>query len=134
MNTASLSKNITLKHAFINNKKHIVLEFINDRQIDTILSNIEVAKWDESLQKYCVPNTKNNIDMLFKIFRGIAWINVKYFFTNKPTYVGHENLNIQSIREREISRGYRVCPESYFQKLELKKYAYNTAKVYVSCF
>ena len=134
MRTDTFNKNITLKHAFINNKKYIALEFINDRQIDTILSNIEVVQWDEDLQKYCLPNNKRNLDMLFRIFRGIAWVNVKYFFTNKPTYEGHDNLNIQSIREREIGKGYRVCPESYFQKLELRKYAYNTAKVYVSCF
>src|SRR5690606_4712797 len=32
------------------------------------------------------------------------------------------------------AEGYRRCPESYLLKLELKRYANNTVKTYVSCF
>ncbi|WP_394347002.1 site-specific tyrosine recombinase/integron integrase [Winogradskyella tangerina] len=37
-------------------------------------------------------------------------------------------------RKREKPTGYRHCPESYLDKLELKRYANNTVKSYVSCF
>jgi integrase/recombinase XerD len=37
--------------------------------------------------------------------------------------------NIDDLRNK-----FSKIPESYFQKLELKKYAYMTAKNYASCF
>src|SRR5690554_6189329 len=37
-------------------------------------------------------------------------------------------------RSRKVAPGYKVCPEEYLLKLELKCYANNTVKTYVNCF
>lgn len=53
-----------------------------------------------------------------------------------------KNINIKSehagdiswIKQRNLPVGYKACPDTYLQKLELKKYATNTIKTYVACF
>lgn len=81
-----------------------------------------------------VLNKKENLEAIFRKFRGIAWINCQYFFPNRPVNKGHQNLDINHFRKRELPEGYRRCPEAYLQKLELRKYAYNTARTYISLF
>lgn len=56
------------------------------------------------------------------------------FFPNKPVNKGREDLDINHFRKRELPEGYKKCPEAYLQKLELRKYAYNTARTYISLF
>ena len=46
----------------------------------------------------------------------------------------NEPVDVNWFRKRRVEPGYRVCPEAYLQKLELKKYANNTVRSYVSSF
>ena len=81
-----------------------------------------------------LPNNKENLDAIFKQFRGVAWVNTAHFFTNKPISTNTEKMDIQWFRNRQPKPNYRCCPEEYLLKLELKKYANNTVKTYVVCF
>lgn len=38
------------------------------------------------------------------------------------------------LSKRNLPVGYKACPDTYLQKLELKKYATSTIKTYVACF
>ena len=127
-------KYITLKHLLIQGDRYIGLEYIKDKVIDALVAQLKDCRWSEEYETYCVRNTSYNLSKIFSAFRGVAWLNTKYFFTNKPLHKGAEKLDIQYLRLRKVSPNYRVCPESYFQKLELRRYAYNTAKTYVFCF
>jgi hypothetical protein len=79
-------------------------------------------------------NNKENLDKIFKKFRGVAWVDCRSFFPNKPINKGNEDLSVDYFRKRELSKGRKRCPEEYPQKLELRKYAFNTAKTYISLF
>ena len=81
-----------------------------------------------------LPNNKQNLDAIFKQFRGVVWVNTSSFFSNKPINTIGEKINVDWFRKRVIKPGYRSCPEEYLLKLELKKYANNTVKTYVACF
>ena len=64
-------------------------------------------------------------------------LEAQYFFTNRPLHdpvSKQKQFSIQSYRERTVDPGYHTCPEEYLLKLELKKYAENTAKTYVGMF
>ncbi|WP_338150235.1 tyrosine-type recombinase/integrase [Eudoraea chungangensis] len=83
---------------------------------------------------YFLPNTKENIQLIFKLFKGVAWINGNYFFhnkalPNKPSKGSFKRQNHRNSRGQE-----QLCPNEYLEKLELKKYAPNTARIYISCF
>ena len=127
-------KYITLKHLHIDGQKQIGFQYSFDKVIDALIKQVDGIQWSEEFSMYYVKNKKDNLSYIFKLFKGIAWVNTTYFFPNKPVHNGAESLNVQSFRERSIDPGYKACPESFLQKLELRKYAFNTAKVYISCF
>jgi len=83
---------------------------------------------------YYILNTKDNIDLIFKTFYGVAWVNGNFFFKDKIINPNNPDLNLEHYRNRKLKDGYKRCPESYLLKLELKRYAPNTVKNYVSNF
>lgn len=126
---AQKTRSITLKHLFIHNKKQIGIQFYPDKVIHAIIKSITGVKWSEAYQMVYVANTRRNFDSIMQAFKGIAWVNLTYFARNKPVNRHGEDLNIDDLRKK-----YPRIPEAYFQKLELKKYSYNTACNYTSCF
>ncbi|MFY0687649.1 MAG: tyrosine-type recombinase/integrase [Cyclobacteriaceae bacterium] len=81
-----------------------------------------------------VPNTKPHLDEIFERFRGIALINCTNFFPNRPINPGNYELSVDHFRNRNPIPGRKYCPEEFYQKLEVRKYAMNTARVYISHF
>ncbi|MDT0651505.1 site-specific tyrosine recombinase/integron integrase [Autumnicola edwardsiae] len=63
-----------------------------------------------------------------------AWINSNYFFPKSDFGRENDSFDVQWFRNREKSEGLKTCPEAYLAKLELKHYANNTVRTYVSCF
>ncbi|WKV11803.1 site-specific tyrosine recombinase/integron integrase [Marivirga harenae] len=124
-----IQKQITLKHLLINNEKKIGIQFYPDKVIQALIKSLENVKWSEKYQMVYVPNTQQNFYSILKTFKGVAWVNMRYFARNKSFNTNGQDLNIDDLRKR-----FTKIPESYFQKLELKKYAYMTAKNYTSCF
>ncbi len=130
-------KNITLKHLLINGEKKIGLQFYPDKVVQALVKSLPDVKWSNKFNMVFIPNNKANLDSIYTTFKGVAWVDGKYFFTNRPLkqpVIESKLINIQSFRERTITKGYKTCPESYLQKLELKKYAMSTAKTYVGMF
>ncbi|MBE9489828.1 MAG: tyrosine-type recombinase/integrase [Bacteroidetes bacterium] len=79
-------------------------------------------------------NNRANLGSIFNLFRGVAWINTKYFFKKSLSKNLEETFDVNWFRNRERSSGYKFCPEIYLQKLEIKRYANNTVRTYISCF
>jgi site-specific recombinase XerD len=79
-------------------------------------------------------NTKQNLNQIFEIFNGVVWINCNYFFDKSNTKETNLPIDITWFRKRQLPATYRVCPNNYLDKLELRKYANNTVKTYVTSF
>lgn len=126
--------NITLKHLLINEQKHIGLQFHPNKQIENIVSRLPDCTWNEHFRMYSIPNSKDNFNLIFDTFRGIAWINGTHFFSGRKQMKKNEGINLDSYRKRTTKINYRTCPEEYLQKLEFKRYSINTARTYISCF
>ncbi len=127
-------RQITLKHLLINEQKMIGLQFYTDKVIQALVKELPNPRWSDQYQMVYVVNTKQNLDIIFRTFRGVAWVNGRYFFANCPVSSGKRKLNVDYYRKRELPEGYRRCPEEYLQKLELRKYATNTARTYIGLF
>ena len=127
-------KSITLKHLSIDNQPCIGLQFRANRDLHEKVNLLPNVKWSENYQMYFVPNTKENIQLIYKVFKGVAWINGNYFFHNKPLANKTGNTNFNREDHSKFSSQARLCPDDYLEKLELKKYAPNTARIYISCF
>ena len=128
------NKYIALKHLLIENKKFIGLKFNSDKVLNSLIKELDGIIWNNEFNMYCLSNNKKNLDAIFNLFRGVAWINTNYFFQKSNSKGLDEDFDVQWFRNRQKPKGYKFCPESFLEKLELKQYANNTVKTYVSCF
>ena len=128
------TKQITLKNLLIEDVKQIGIQFYPDKIIQALVKGLPSPKWSKEFDMVYLENTKTNLNLVFQTFRGVAWINCNHFFTNKPINNGNETPDVSWYRNRIIPDGFRCCPEEYLLKLELKKYALNTVRIYVSFF
>lgn len=127
-------KSITLKHLLIADSKCIGIQFHPDKVIHALLKELPNIKWSKEFSLAYVPNTKDNLNLIYQKFRGVAWVNTNYFFAHRRLNNDNEEINVDWFRKRKLPVGYRPCPEEYLLKLELKRYANNTAKTYINCF
>ena len=127
-------KTVTLKHIYYKETRWIGLKFYPDKVLQALVKTLPSPKWHQESGCVIIKNTKGNLSRVFNMFKGVAWVNCKHFFTNKPVNTHNPILSVDCLRKRKLPQGYRICPEDYFQKLELRKYSLNTAKAYVACF
>ena len=127
-------KSITLKHLLINGTRCIGIQFQPDKVVNALLKELPNIKWSNDFNLPYVPNTKANIGLIYQKFRGVAWVNTNYFFSHRRISNDNEEINVDWFRRRKLPEGYRSCPDEYLLKLELKRYANNTAKTYIQCF
>lgn len=125
---------ITLKHLLIKQEKQIGLKFNSDKMIQTVIKGLPDVKWSNQFGMAYLKNNSKNIELIFNDFKGIAWVNGSHFFHKKRNAKGLEQISVDSYRKRDLPEGYRVCPEEFLQKLELRHYAINTAKTYIQLF
>jgi len=124
---------ISLRHLLIDHVKMIGLVFPPNKLLQKLMKTLPSIKWSKKYNIVYVINSSENLTQIFDTFIGIAWVDTRLFFTDKPQ-TGNQELNIDYYRKRKLDKNYRACPESYLLKLELKRYAYNTAKTYISLF
>ena len=127
-------KFITLKNLIIRQERCIGLKYYTDKVVQALMNNLPEVKWSEEFGMNYLVNTPGNLDLLFSTFRGIAWINCNHFYARNSFGRQLEPVDVEWFRKRGLIEGKRCCPESYLAKLELKCYANNTVKTYVSCF
>jgi len=128
------TKNIKLKHLLINEQKQIGILFYPDKVIHALIKELPLPKWSDTYGMVYITNNQSNLNAIFEKFRGVSWINCTHFFPNKPANKGNVELSVDSFRKRPHKKDWRFCPEEYYLKLELRKYAINTAKTYISLF
>ncbi len=130
----SISRRITLKHLLVDENKCIAFLYYDDPVLQSLVKDLPGYAWSKEHNLPYIPNNKKNLTAVFNTFRGIAWVNTNYFFKISPTKADTISLDLDYYRNRKLPKEYRSCPESFYKKLELKKYALNTAKTYISCF
>ncbi|WP_339729555.1 site-specific tyrosine recombinase/integron integrase [Maribacter stanieri] len=127
-------RSVTLKHLLIQERRYIGLQFNTDKVIHALVKQLPDVKWSNTYNMAYILNTKQNLDEIFKIFNGVVWVNCNHFFDRNIAKEHNETIDITWFRKRELPSTYRVCPLSYLDKLELRKYANNTVKTYVNAF
>jgi len=130
---------ITLRHILVNKRKCIGLQFFPHPTIHTLVKSLESVNWSVEFKMVYIPNTHTHFYSLFRIFKGIAWINCRYFMRNKPVHEGAEEVDLSSMMPKRIKNDEAITeqhhfPIEYIKHLELKRYSINTARIYVSLF
>ena len=127
--------NITLRHYLIQDEKCIGILYYPNKAIQSLVDGLPGMAWSDEYQVHYIKNSEENVELIFRTFRGVAWINAKYFFLNRPVSTkGGQRGDISWVERRKTAEGYRVCPKEYLEKLELKRYSDSTIRTYVNCF
>lgn len=74
---------ITLKHLIIKEEKHIDLQVSANKAIHAIIESQNIFHWNDWLNMYNAPNNKENLNLIFDSFKGVAWINGAHFYEGK---------------------------------------------------
>lgn len=128
------NKVVHLKNLLIDEVKQIGIQFYPDKVLELAVHSIKGVQKSEVYSLYYVQNTPENLQLIFYAFQGIAWVNTNRLFLNKLIHDGNENLNLDKYRKKIYKKDYVKCPEEFLQKLELKHYAQNTARIYIGMF
>ena len=130
-------KRVTLKHVVINNKKMIGMQFYPDKVLQALIKQLPSAKWHNEANLACILNSPQNLSLIYFTFKGVAYIDGKYFYRNKPLtepVIPAKQVTLSSFLDRKPLPGYRACPQEYIEKLVIKRYSLSTAKTYISFF
>ncbi|MEQ9285737.1 MAG: hypothetical protein RIG77_02440, partial [Cyclobacteriaceae bacterium] len=122
---------ITLRHLVINNQKCIGLQFFPTRNVLALIKTLDNPQWDDTYSMLYVANREENLEAIFHTFRGIAWVNCRYFFKNKPVNRDAPESDLGLVRQStEALELYNASDsmKEYINLLETRRYSFNTAK------
>ncbi|MCB0479455.1 MAG: tyrosine-type recombinase/integrase [Crocinitomicaceae bacterium] len=125
---------IILKHLLIKGEKQIGLKYYPNKSIETIVGTLPTVKYSKEFRMHYVLNEKSNLHLIYELLKPVAWINGSHFFPKKNLKTSTEPKKFKDFHNRTSENGWRFVPDSFIQKLELKGYAFNTAKTYIALF
>jgi site-specific recombinase XerD len=116
-------------------KKYIGLQYYPNQAIQAIINTFDHAVWSEEHAMMYIPNTNNALNIIFAKFKGVAYINCRYFLKNKPVRKDAPEVDMSPLKKQSsrVER-HRQCPEEYVNLLEIKRYSFNTARTYIYLF
>jgi integrase/recombinase XerD len=127
---------VTLRNLMIDGAKCIGLQYYPANMIDILISGLDSVQHSDEYKMRFVPNTEAHLKAIIERFRGVAWINYKFFYKNKPihTYGTHEDFIPLKEKYKVEGQMMQYCPQEYIQLLETRRYSFNTARSYCALF
>jgi integrase/recombinase XerD len=127
---------ITLRNLMITGAKCIGLQYYPTKVIDLLVDGMDNVQYSGDHNMRFILNTEANLKDIMDRFRGVAWINYKFFYKNKPihTYGGDEDFGPLKEKWEVPAHVLRYCPLEYIQLLETRRYSFNTARSYCALF
>lgn len=122
---------VTLRHLVVDGEKSIGMQFFPNKVIHALVKTMDRPRWSTRDQMTFVANTEQNLTAIFNTFKGVAYVNCRYFFRNKPVRSGAEPEDLTGLRHK---CGTDACPPEYLDLLETKRYSLHTARSYVTLF
>lgn len=128
------TRNITLKHLLVDQKRCIGLQFYPDKVLNALIKSLPDLKWSDQFGMAYVPNTPKHFDAIFNTFKGVAWLNCAHFSNKRAVTLNETAPDISYFEKRTCKPDYRTVPKEFLQKLYIKKYSQNTVRIYVTLF
>lgn len=118
----------------ISGEPHIGLQFLPNKVIQALVDGLSGVAWSEDHRMHHIPNHQENLTRIFNTFRGVAWVEGKYFFRNRPVRPDAPAVDLSALKSRPSKSGRKACPDEYIALLETKRYSLHTARTYVTQF
>lgn len=119
----------------IGGRPHIGLQFHPDKLVQALTDTLPGVAWSDEDRMHHLPNTQENLNLVYRTYRGVAWVEGKYFFRNRPLRSNAAPVDFGALRKFAQGGPDRLaCPEEYIALLETKRYSVNTARTYICQF
>lgn len=126
-------KNIKVISAILHDEKRLLLYFPYDIQLTNIIKEISGRKWSSSNKCWHIADSRENLDLLFKVFKGIAWLDITLI---KRSYKSTDELKHDIKKKKPLSE---LCSEKlhsieqFSEWMKQQRYSSNTIKTYRDC-
>ncbi len=121
---------IKLHHLKHRGRWQIRLDFPYNEELIAIARR-RGCKWSATHRSWYIENSKENLDNLFKAFKGKAYLNIEPLRKKRVALTDDAKQNKSKQAERSIKK---ELPEAYIQKLEGRRYSSSTRKSYSGHF
>lgn len=119
----------------IGGNRCIGLQFHPDKVVQALADTLPGLTWSDEHRMFHLVNTPDHLNLVYTVFRGVAWVEGRYFFRNKPVRPDAEPVDMSSLRKpKAMDTDARKCPDAYLALLETKRYSFNTARTYIRQF
>lgn len=127
---------ITLRNLMIDGAKCVGLQYYPGKVIDILISQLDRVQYSDEYKMPFILNTEANLKTIMERFRGVAWVNYKFFYKNKPIRTNGADENFDPLKEKHKEEGQvmQYCPPEYIQLLETRRYSLSTARSYCTLF
>ena len=131
------NKKIMIKPLHHREKNCLALHFEYDRNLIDIARKLTGVRWSRTNKCWYVPNNPPNLKELFRLFKGVAWVDASELYGGKnPSYPKREKAKPTN-KPKRIKRDYEIVkdiPQSYIDKLKRRRYSESTIITYTSLF
>ena len=140
-------KYIHLEPVVHRNEKRLLVKFPYDQELISLIKKVEGATFSNTHKSWHIPNNKKTLKELFRLFKGIAFIDTTAVAENSEQIKNHSFQStmgsIQSISGNEkkgesnlpafemLDDGKRADVLKFKYWLKQKRYSDNTIKTYI---
>lgn len=92
----------------VDGHKMIGLKFYPDKVIHSLVKSIPGIKWSSQLGMAYCSNTQVHLNTIYTTFKGVAWVDGKYFFRNRPIkdpVLERKQFTLKAFQERKHTDG-----------------------------
>ncbi len=128
-----MNKRIRLNKVQVEGKAYFHIIYPNEYGIKQLLKQLPDIRWFAPMKWVIIPHSKYHMQMVFRQFKGIAWVDAAKAFEgendNSNTFDGLRN---RYEREQKHLSHFDAL-QAVLNRLEGLRYSLNTARSYMSC-
>ncbi|MCK6541171.1 site-specific integrase [bacterium] len=124
-------KVIRLDATIRNKENRVLIRFGFDEGLIALVKQLPDIRWDSADKAWQMPNTKENVNRIFLLFRGKAWIDYSALKSqkteNKPA---RKDAHAKMILPKQLNEEVLRKLEQFGEWLQSRRYGENTIKTY----
>ncbi|HMV27432.1 MAG TPA: hypothetical protein PKA26_11175, partial [bacterium] len=123
------NKMIRLDAITRNRENHVLIRFGFDEELIALVKQLPDIRWDSADKAWQTPNTKENVNRIFLLFKGKAWIDYSSLKSQKPEIKpARKNAHVKIILSKQLNEEVLGKLEQFERWMQSKRYGENTIK------
>jgi integrase/recombinase XerD len=121
---------IVVKAIEHNKQNRLALFFPIDKELIALVKTLPDARWSQSQKCWHIANNRSNLKELFRLFKGIAYVNTNALFLPKPKHEKLIETKEKVILTNQLTSEHLKKIAQFKDWLNSRRYSPNTIKTY----